>query len=87
MSRQFPIFFIWIFFYELSIITGQQGQGEAISLTPLYHFHPLHRNIDISPVITAELTSAHRKWLESSLEHLVSEHKWLTPKLRVLHPT
>ena len=43
------IFFTWVFF-----TTGQKGKGEAISLTPLYHFHPLHRHLDTSRVITAE---------------------------------
>ena len=41
-------FSIWVFFHEHSQFTGQQGKGEAISLTPLYHFHPLHRHLDIS---------------------------------------
>ena len=47
-------FSIWVFFHEHSWFTGQQRKGEAISLTPLYHFHPLHRHLDISRVITAE---------------------------------
>ena len=33
--------------------------GEAISLSPLYHFHPLHRYLDISQVITAESSPLH----------------------------
>ena len=50
------IFFsIWVFFHEHSRFTGQQGKGEGISLTPLYHFHPLHRHLDISWAITAVL--------------------------------
>ena len=32
----------------------QQGKGEIISLTSLYHFHPPHRHLDISWVITAD---------------------------------
>ena len=48
------IFFIWVFFNEYSWFTGQQGKGEAISLTPHCHFHPLHRHLDISRVITSE---------------------------------
>ena len=36
-----------------SQFTGQQGKGEAISLTLLYHFHPLHRNINNSREIAA----------------------------------
>ena len=37
------IFFsIWVFFRNHSQITGFQGKGEGIPLTPHYHFHPLH---------------------------------------------
>ena len=35
-------FFYLGFFYEHSRITGLQRKGEVISLTPHYHFHPLH---------------------------------------------
>ena len=53
--------FSWVFFHEHSRFTWQQGKGEAISLKPPYHFHPLHRYLDISQAITTEssLTSAH----------------------------
>ena len=47
-------FSIWVFFHEHLRITGLQGKGEGISLTPHYHFHPLHRHLDISRAITAE---------------------------------
>ena len=47
-------FSIWVFFYEHSQITGLQRKGEHISLTPHYHFHQLHRHLDISRAITAE---------------------------------
>ena len=51
------IFFsIWIFFHEHSQFTGQLGKAEAISLTPHYHFQPLHRHLDISQVITVEIS-------------------------------
>ena len=57
----FLIFFftIWVFFHERSRITGLQGKGEGISLTPHYHFHPLHRHLDISWAITAENSPLH----------------------------
>ena len=42
------------FFHEHSRIAGLQGKGEDISLTPHYHFHPLHRHWDISRTISAE---------------------------------
>ena len=40
-------FSIRVFFHEHSRVTDQQRKEEAISLTPLYHFHPLHRHLDI----------------------------------------
>ena len=40
-------FSMWDFFNEHSPITGLQGKEESISLTPLYHFHLLHRHLDI----------------------------------------
>ena len=60
-SEYFFFFFfsIWIFFHEHSRFTGQQGKGEGIYLTPLYHFHPLHRHLDISRAITAESSPLH----------------------------
>ena len=55
----FFFFSIWVFFHEHSRFTGQQGKGEGIYLTPLYHFHPLHRHLDISRAITAESSPLH----------------------------
>ena len=57
-------FFVWFFFFYLgfhehSLFTGRQGKGEGIFLTPLYHFHPLHRHLDISRAITAENSPLH----------------------------
>ena len=52
-------FFCLGFFHENSRFTGQQEKGEVISLIPLYHFHPLHRHVDISRVITAESSPLH----------------------------
>ena len=52
-------FSIWLFFRKHSWCTGQQGKGEGIYLTPLYHFHPLHRHLDTSWVITAENSPLH----------------------------
>ena len=45
---------IWVFFREQLQFTWQQGNMEAISITPLRHFHSLHRHLDISRAITAE---------------------------------
>ena len=52
-------FSIWVFFHEHSRFTGQQGKGEGISLTPLYHFHHLHRHLDFSWAIAAESSLLH----------------------------
>ena len=52
-------FAIWVFIHKHSQITGLQGKGEGISLTPHYHFHPLHRHLNISRVITAESSPLH----------------------------
>ena len=50
---------ISVFFHEHSRFTGQQGKGDAISLSPLYHFRPFHRHIDIGWAITAERSPLH----------------------------
>ena len=49
------IFFsIRVFFHERSRITGLQGKGEGISLTPHYQFNQHYRHLDINREITAE---------------------------------
>ena len=55
----FCFFCFLVYFHKYSQFTGQQRKGESISLTPLYHFHPLHRHLDISRVITAESSPLH----------------------------
>ena len=50
---------ICVFFHEHSRFTGQQAKGEGIYLTPVYHFHPLHRHFGISRAITAESSPLH----------------------------
>ena len=59
-------FTIWVFIHKHSQITGPQGKGEGISLTPYYHFHLLHRHLNISQAITAE----------SSPLHIASSRNW-----------
>ena len=59
MSTKWTFFFYLGFFHEHSLFTGQQGKGEGIFLTPLYHFQPLHRHLDISRAITAESSPLH----------------------------
>ena len=46
-------FFYLDFIHNHSRITGLQWKWEGISLTPHYHFHPLHRHLYISWTITA----------------------------------
>ena len=41
-------------FSSKSIYDSEQGKGDTISLNPLYHFHPSHRHLDISRVITVD---------------------------------
>ena len=81
-SCNFFFFSIWVFFHEHSRFTEQQGKGEGIYLTPLYHFHPLHRHLDISRPTAAESSPLQP---DSNREPLVSERKSLTTKLRALY--
>ena len=48
----FPFCFYLGFLSKHLQFTGQQGKGEAISLTLLCQFHPLHRDLDISQELT-----------------------------------
>ena len=50
---------IYIFFHKHSQFTGLQGKGEAISLTPLYDFHPFHKYLEVSRAVTAESSPLH----------------------------
>ena len=67
---------IWLFFREYSRFTGQQEKGKAISFYPFYHFHQLHRHLDISRVIAAESSplriagSRNQTWKEFTLSAL-----------------
>ena len=53
LFKQKTFFSIWVFFHEHSQITGLQGKGEGISLTPHYHFHPLRGRLGIGRAIAA----------------------------------
>ena len=51
--------YIYIFYlgflHKHSRFTGQKWKAISLrSLSPLYHFHPRHRHLDISRAITAE---------------------------------
>ena len=77
---------IWVFFHEHSQITGLQGKGEGISLTPHYHFHPLHGQLDISRAITAESSPLRVDSSRNRTGNLwFSSGKSLTTKLRALN--
>ena len=58
-EREVVFFSIWVFFDKHSRITGLQGKGKDICLTPHYHFHPLYRHLDISRASTAERSPLH----------------------------
>ena len=77
---------IWLFFHEHSRITGLQGKGEGISLTPHCHFHPLHGQLDISRAITAESSPLRKDSGRNRTGNLwFSSGKSLTTKLRALN--
>ena len=67
LSLKSFFFSIWVFFLLLSRSTRRQGKGEAIYLTPHYHFHPLHKYLDITQVITAGSSPLHiaRSWTQT----------------------
>ena len=61
LSKKLSSFFfsIWVFFHEHSRITGLQGKGGGIFLTPHYQFHPLYRHLVISREIAAGSSHLH----------------------------
>ena len=67
------LFSIWVFFHEHLRITGLQGKAEGISLTPHYHFHPLHRHLDSSRTRTGNLTYSEYKTINNSNSNQLSE--------------
>ena len=68
-KKQF-LFSIGVFFPDHSRITGLQGKGESIYSTPHYHFHPLHRHLDINQAITAESSPLHTGSSQTRTENL-----------------
>ena len=69
----FNFFSLWVFFCDHSRFKSQQGKGKAMSLTPLYHFHPLHRYLDIRREITAKISLLRVK---SLILLLAFHHTW-----------
>ena len=75
-------FSIWVFFCEYSWITGLQWKMEGVSLTPHYHLHLLHRNLDISWAITAESSPLYiptQKWYKTDIVfmYLISAYVYI----------
>ena len=58
-SIRHHFFLSGVFLHEQSRVSGKQRKEEAISLTPLYHFHPLLRHLGISRVTAAEGSPLH----------------------------
>ena len=56
--------------------TGQQGKGDAISLTPLYYFHLLHRHLEVNQAITAVSAPHHiAKLLQVTVSYQTKQSK------------
>ena len=54
------VFFLFGFpFHNYSRIKGQKQKGGPIFLTPVHHFHFLHRYLDISRAIITDTSSLH----------------------------
>ena len=60
LGKQYFFFFSYLGFLSRTfMIHRTAGKGEAISLSPLYHFHSPHRHLDISRAITAGSSYLH----------------------------
>ena len=75
------LIFFYLGFISRALTIRTAREGEAISLTPFYHFYPLDGHLDMSRAIAAESSPLSIEW---SWEPLVSERKSLTTKLRTL---
>ena len=77
-------FFVYLgFLLRTFFIHRTAGQEECYFFSPLYHFHPLHRQFRLQPSdYCRELNSAHCEQLDANWEPLVSELKSPTTKLR-----
>ena len=79
----FVIFLSGFSFTSIHNSQDSRGRWETTFLTPFYHFHPLHRHLDISQAITAESSPPHIGRSLDQVEPLVFEHKLLTTELRL----
>ena len=82
-TRYSLLFFFYLgFLSRIFMIYRTAGEGGANSLSPLYHFLPLHRHLEISRAITAESSPLHIASSRTrAQEPLFSERKSLTTKL------
>ena len=83
------VFSSFLFLSRLSFTSIHDSQnnregGGAISLTPPYHFHPLHRHLDISRAITAESSPLPKASSRTRIVNLWFLKVLLTTKLRAL---
>ena len=79
-KRMFHIAFYLGFLSRAFMKHRTAGKEGNISLTTLYHFHPLHKDSDIRLAITAESSplTAHSQLPDSNRKPLASERKSLT---------
>ena len=54
-----PFFFSGFSFTNIQDSRDSSGRGRLFFLSPLYHFHPLHRHLEISRAITKESLPLH----------------------------
>ena len=78
-------FCLYVFFLlQTFTIHRTAGEGRGCFLTPLYHFHPLHRHSDINQVITvgrsplriaSSWTQTENLWLPSASHQTLNYEK------------
>ena len=69
--------FVLVFFYKHSRFTGQQKKEKGICLTPHYHFHSLHRHLDIIRTITLERLPLHIASSQTQTGNLVYTYAYM----------
>ena len=79
-------FFFCLDFLLHDIHDSQYSRGKGrLFLIPLYHFHPLHKNLHIRRAITTDSSFLHMANARSHREHSVSGSKSLSTKPRTLN--
>ena len=80
LSHSRMIFFFLNFLSQSFTNHWTAGKEEGNSVTPHYHFHPLHRHLNISRTITAERSPLHigSSWTQTrSLWSPSASQKWI----------